>query len=124
MALLLTANAVNILSQEITEKGRRVDGVQYVPTMYLKKMTWGGTQGVLCKYSFIISDGVHDLPMQFTTIPEYRKALYSLIHGKKKRMVLGSVVRLQKFHLYKKDDGTPYVIAHAIRIMKRDTDLV
>ena len=77
--MMLTSNTVHILEKEISEKGRREDGVQYVPTIYVKEMTWNGTSGVICKYSFTVSDGVNDIEMVFSTIPEFRKRLYPLV---------------------------------------------
>jgi len=116
--MVLSADFIpRFLAKEDTDKDEQ-------PILFVLRMEWvGKVVGPNCIYDIVLSDGNHEVTTGFTSEKEYRGKLYSMLKGKKKRLLIGSIIKLEQYFIRVGPSGSRRIVIEKLRVMKRVTNL-
>jgi hypothetical protein len=94
------------------------------PLLFVMRMDWlGKVVGPNQIYDIVLSDGNQEITTGFTSDKEYCGKLYGMLKGKRKRLLVGSIVKLQQFFVRVSPSGSRRVIIEKLSVVKRVTEL-
>ena len=93
------------------------------PILFVSRMEWlGKVVGPNCIYDIVLSDGNHEVTTGFASQKEYRGKLYSMLKGKRKRLLVGSIVKLEQYFIRVGPSGSRRIVIEKLRVVKRVTN--
>ena len=120
MVSKVTSGVASILAHHDQARNHTGDVIKdsSKPILQVTHIGWKGTSGVICGYTFLVTDGVDVMDMELSSNPDVRRALYSLVRGKHQKLITFSLVQVKDYVLVA-SSTSPVLVARALRVVRR-----